>query len=288
MGEKGDGRQRRVMVSMVAGATTGAIECFATYPTEYIKTHLQLGGGKYKGMLDCAAQTWRAHGVLGFYRGMSVLLVGSIPKQSIRWGAFELAAGFARGEDGSLSTGKRVLCGAFAGGVEGAVAVTPAESVKTAFILDQRGAQRFHGLTHGVSTIIRNEGVAGVYKGMAPTVAKQALNQSVRFPVQFFALNLLCGGAAERRSSPLYNGAAGVVAGVVSVLVTQPVDLVKTRMQGAHGGSYRNSLHCFASVVSKESAGVLYSGTLPRMVRVGANVGLTFTVFPLVKQLLTT
>ena len=41
---------------IVAGGMTGGIEICITYPTEYVKTQLQLDEkvGKYKGIADCA------------------------------------------------------------------------------------------------------------------------------------------------------------------------------------------------------------------------------------------
>jgi solute carrier family 25 citrate transporter 1 len=43
---------------IVAGGITGGIEICITYPTEYVKTQLQLDEkvGKYKGIADCAKQ----------------------------------------------------------------------------------------------------------------------------------------------------------------------------------------------------------------------------------------
>ena len=75
------------------GGLTGAIEISITYPTEYVKTKLQLdesssrGGGQrqYTGPVDCIKKTWRSHGFFGFYRGLSVLLYGSIPKSGVRY-----------------------------------------------------------------------------------------------------------------------------------------------------------------------------------------------------------
>jgi len=41
---------------IIAGGITGGIEICITYPTEYVKTQLQLDEkvGKYKGIIDCA------------------------------------------------------------------------------------------------------------------------------------------------------------------------------------------------------------------------------------------
>lgn len=59
-----------------------------TFPTEYVKTQLQLdersAKPQYKGPIDCVKVTVRNHGFLGLYRGLSSLLYGSIPKASVR------------------------------------------------------------------------------------------------------------------------------------------------------------------------------------------------------------
>ena len=59
-----------------------------TFPTEYVKTQLQLDEKavtpKYKGPIHCVQVTVREHGVRGLYRGLSSLLYGSIPKASVR------------------------------------------------------------------------------------------------------------------------------------------------------------------------------------------------------------
>lgn len=73
------------------GGITGAIAIYITYPTEYVKTQLQLDensnksqAAKYHGSIDCVKKTVKTHGVFGLYRGLSILLYGSIPKSGIR------------------------------------------------------------------------------------------------------------------------------------------------------------------------------------------------------------
>ena len=75
-------------VCHVSGGIAGGLEILCTFPTEYIKTQLQLDEKaavpKYTGPVDCAVKTVKGHGFWGLYRGLSSLLYGSIPKASIR------------------------------------------------------------------------------------------------------------------------------------------------------------------------------------------------------------
>lgn len=78
---------------VILGGITGGIEICITFPTEFIKTQLQLDEGssrrgeakRYNGMIDCAKKTIQNRGVFGLYRGLSVLLYGSIPKSAVRY-----------------------------------------------------------------------------------------------------------------------------------------------------------------------------------------------------------
>lgn len=104
-------------------------------------------------------KTVQASGVFGLYRGLSVLLYGSIPKSAVRFGAFETFKSQLQDNNGQLSIGGKLLAGLGAGVCEAVLAVTPMETVKVKFINDQRSSNpRFKGFFHGVSMIVRQEG----------------------------------------------------------------------------------------------------------------------------------
>ncbi len=66
-------------------------------------------------MIDCVKKTIHSRGFFGLYRGLSVLLYGSIPKSAVRFGAFEELKKYAVDERGQLNTKTRLLCGLGAG-----------------------------------------------------------------------------------------------------------------------------------------------------------------------------
>ena len=84
----------KYFVIPLTGGITGGIEICITYPTEYVKTQLQLdekagtAAKQYTGILDCVKKTVHRHGVFGLYRGLSVLVYGSIPKSAVRYKLF--------------------------------------------------------------------------------------------------------------------------------------------------------------------------------------------------------
>jgi len=275
-----------------------------TYPTEFVKTHLQLQSKlkpEYSGIWNCITKTVARDGFTGLYRGLTPLVVGSIPKQCVRWFAYDLISGKLKGT-GELDAGKRALAGFCAGGAEALFAVIPMETVKTKIIDDKRSANpQYKGAMDGVVKIIRAEGFGGIYRGIAATTVKQGLNQATRFPFQNFFVQIMAGDNKAKQRDPIINGIAGMGAGGVSVLVTQPADVIKTRMQG-HGHGHGHGTPSAAEVkaappaakgnfisvgldlLRKEGPMFFYAGTAPRMLRVCFDAGATFAVFPLIQQ----
>lgn len=101
----------------------GAIEISCTYPTEYVKTCMQLDKAKQKlGAFGVIGETFRTNGILGFYRGYSSLLIFNMPKNSVRFYTYEWAATNLFKEK---SQRNNFMCGLVAGATEALLVVTP-------------------------------------------------------------------------------------------------------------------------------------------------------------------
>jgi len=267
---------------IIAGGITGGIEICITYPTEYIKTQLQLDEkvGKYKGVIDCGKQTIQTSGVRGLYRGLSVLVYGSIPKSAVRFGAFEHFKKQMVDEKGNLSPGSRLLCGLGAGISEAILAVTPMETLKVKFIADQRSANpQYKGFAQGVRAIVAQEGLMGCYQGLTATMMKQGSNQAIRFYVMETLKDKYRGGDPSVHVPKLLVGLFGGMAGAASVLGNTPLDVVKTRMQGLEAKKYKNTFDCARQIMVNEGPKAFYKGTIPRMSRVVLDVAITFMIY---------
>lgn len=270
---------------IVAGGITGGIEICITFPTEYVKTQLQLdersgGQRQYNGIIDCARKTIRNHGVLGLYRGLSVLVYGSIPKSAVRFGTFEELKKRNVDANGNLSPINRMLCGLGAGICEAIFAVTPMETVKVKFIHDQNSPNpKFRGFFHGVREIVRSQGLRGTYQGLTATCLKQGSNQAIRFFVMESLKDWYRGGDPKKPVNKFVVGMFGAVAGAASVFGNTPIDVVKTRMQGLEASKYKNTLDCIIKIWKYEGPKAFYKGTIPRLSRVCLDVAITFMIY---------
>ena len=88
---------------------------------------------------------------------------------------------------------------------------------------------QYKNIFHGVATIVRENGIGGIYKGYSATLLKQSSNQGVRFVVYTDTAKLLEQYIHVKMVTDLI---AGGFAGFCSVMANNPVDVIKTRLQG--------------------------------------------------------
>lgn len=144
--------------------------------------------------------------------------------------------------------------------------------VRTKLIHDRNNqVPKYHGLVHGTKTIIKEEGIAGIYRGLGPVVARQGANSAVRFSSYSYFKSTLQKLRGDDETTPLpsaHTFAAGAMAGIVTVYTTMPLDVVKTRMQGLDARQlYKHSLDCLIKVVKEHGVFSLWKGTTPRLTR---------------------
>jgi solute carrier family 25 citrate transporter 1 len=273
--------------SVIAGGLSGAVEALIMYPAEFIKTQLQLdaqnksGLRKFTGPINCISVTLKEHGFFGMYRGLSSLIIGSIPKAAVRFSSFELFRNYLKNGKGEITPIKTFVAGLGAGTCEAIIAVTPMETIKTKFIHDlnsPKDQRKYKGFFHGIFIIIKTEGIGGIYRGLFPTILKQSTNQGTRFLVYDRLKNFVQGGDPNAPFGVIKSVLCGGGAGFVSVMVNNPLDVVKTQMQGERG-KYKNSWDCFKTLLKNGGPFVFYRGVLPRMIRVCGDAAIVFTVY---------
>lgn len=275
--------------SMLAGCITGMCQICIGYPTKFIKIQLQLEEKfghekKYAGMIDCAVQNLKTYGIFGLYRGLNIFFYGA--RSAVSFTTFETLKARHIDDHGILSPGNRFLCGLYAGAFEAALVSTPLETVECKLIHERRlGKSHYKGFWHGTMVIIKEEGVDKLYKGLIPSIIKQSCNQGIRFFVVETLKNIYQEGDASVNVPKILVGCFGCFAGVCSVFITNPVDVVKTRLQSLNHHKYNNIVDCFVKVWKQEGFFSFYRGIFPRTSRVCVEASFTFMLYDVFKDL---
>ncbi|RKP01583.1 hypothetical protein CXG81DRAFT_8160, partial [Caulochytrium protostelioides] len=277
--------------ALLAGAFAGGVEGLITFPTEYIKTLLQLPSAHKQSAVQLVASTFRQDGIRAFYRGAPAMVAGNTLKAAVRFGTYErLKAACAHPTDG-LTPPRIIAAGIGAGILEGLLVVTPAETVKTRVIEDaRRSPPRYGGSSvAALRHVVRSEGVAALWRGTTAVVLRQGGNGAVRLSV-YGLLKERAQRLADRDGAAIpwhVHTVNGLIAGVATVFATQPLDVIKTGMQStAADGSrqYTSTWACVRGTIAGASGPVakttaFWAGATPRLVRLSMSGSIAFTCY---------
>ena len=158
-------------VAAMVGGVAGAIQITLTYPTEYVKTVMQLEEGKqFRNSFELYRQTYQKHGLMRFFKGYDCLLMFTVPKNFVRFSIYQYML------TNHLNRGTKMdnFCAGLLSGVgEALFVVVPQETIKVKLIHDRlQEKPRFRNLAHGVKSVISEKGFSGIYKGMSTTVLR--------------------------------------------------------------------------------------------------------------------
>jgi hypothetical protein len=90
-----DESSSQVLRKMLFGGLGGVMAGLITYPNDTVRRLLQLQGSRgtqheFTGYLDCVGQTYRAHGIPRFYRGLTINMIRMAPNAAVQFGSYEL------------------------------------------------------------------------------------------------------------------------------------------------------------------------------------------------------
>lgn len=133
---------------------------------------------------------------------------------------------------------------------------------------------KYKGPIHCGRTIIREEGILGLWAGAAPTVMRNGTNQAAMFTAKN-AFDVLLWKKHEgdgRVLQPWQSMISGFLAGTAGPVCTGPFDVVKTRLmaQSREGGNlkYKGMIHAIRMIYAEEGLLALWKGLLPRLMRI--------------------
>lgn len=190
---------------------------------------------------------------------------------------------------------KGVLCNAGAGAAAGIIAATfvcPLDVIKTR--LQVHGVPKLtNGTVKGslivgsLEQIFQKEGLRGMYRGLSPTVIALLPNWAVYFTMYEQLKSFLCGEDKNHHLSVGANVIAAAVAGAATTIATNPLWVVKTRLQtqGMRAGvvPYRSTLCALNRIAQEEGIRGLYSGLVPALAGI-SHVAIQFPTYEKIKM----
>ncbi|KAF4671640.1 hypothetical protein FOL47_001377 [Perkinsus chesapeaki] len=213
----------------IAGSCAGIAEHVATFPLDTIKTRMQAYSGANGGTvrLSTVLESVKSeYGLKGFVRGWGAIATGCVPAHIALFSVYEKLKDLAgvQNEHCAYRVPKSLLCGALAQFAHDSI-LTPMDVVKQRL---QLGCYR--GTFHCIKSMVRTEGAVSLFRSLPVTALMNAPQGAVTVAVNEAIKRVWGLGEGKGNHLPAYFASAGIAGGIAS-LTTQPLDVIKTRLQ---------------------------------------------------------
>ncbi|GAQ86261.1 Mitochondrial oxidative phosphorylation uncoupling protein [Klebsormidium nitens] len=290
-----------VLQNFAASAIAACTAEVTTLPIDTAKVRLQLQGKaiageggklaelKYRGLLGTVGTVAKEEGVGALWKGVVPGLHRQVLFGGLRIGLYEPVKNLYVGKDfqGDVPLIKKIAAGLTTGAL-GILVANPTDLVKVRLQAEGKlppgVAKRYSGAMNAYATIIKQEGVAKLWTGVGPNVARNALiNAAELASYDQVKQTLLKAGFQDNIGTHIMSGLG---AGFIAVCVGSPVDVVKSRVMGDASGQYKGTIDCFVKTFKSDGIGAFYKGFIPNFGRLGSWNVIMFLTLEQVKKLM--
>ncbi|OQR92698.1 mitochondrial carrier (BOU / S-adenosylmethionine carrier) [Achlya hypogyna] len=285
--------------NLVSGSVAGAVTDSILLPFDTINLRVKVQSSdrpKYTGVWHAWKTIVREEGVRGLFGGLGTTLMMAPINTGIYYAAYEVGkstlTSFVPQEHEPVA---HFAAGCFSE-LCSSVTNIPSEVIKSRM---QMGANprlatgdmskqttNYTGTFHAVSSIVRTEGIKGLYSGYGACLAIEASFAGFCF-VFYEALKKQYIAKMETTPSTADTIAIGAVAGAGAAVLTNPLDVVTLRlMVQGNNKLYRGILHCLQRSLAEEGIQLLWKGSIIRMMSTVPNTGISFGVYEATKSFL--
>ena len=287
-------------VSNFATAAAGpALACIFTNPADVAKTRLNLerelkvsSMSRATGSFEVMRRTFATEGIAGLQRGLQLAMVREASKNTFRIGLYQPIVDAMHGAKAGPAPLTVLLPAAMASGSISALITNPLDLLKTRLQLDGahvRGAASSGSAREMCAAIVREEGVAGLWRGTGVSMARSGFGAAALLPTNSRLKEF---ASAWMPPGVLSDGFCALGAGAANVATINPVDVVRTRLYSQpvdHSGKgllYDGAADAARKILTIEGAPAFYKGATAHFLRVGPHTMLTFVFIGVMRRCL--
>ena len=151
---------------------------------------------------------------------------------------------------------------------------------------DPLDVPKYRNAAHALYTVVKEEGLGALYRGVSLTALRQGSNQAVNFSAytQFKSFLQRVQPTYHDKELPSYQTMfIGLISGAMGPLSNAPIDTIKTRLQKTPGQPGETAVSRVTAIArdmfKQEGSRAFYKGVTPRIMRVAPGQAVTFTVY---------
>lgn len=278
----------------LAGGISGFFTRALTQPLDCIKVRHQLQlepikkntGAKYTSTFQTFVMVFKEEGIRGLWKGH---VPGQILSVTYGFGQFLAYDNFNRHSRAikffnEHSDVRHIVGGGLAGAFGMSIA-TPFDVVRTRFIAQDHNTG-YKSIVDALTSIVRNEGMRGLFRGLVPSITAIAPNAAIQFGTYNFILERYKLFMEIENVSRHVILLAGTFSGILAKSCIYPLDLTKKRLQiqefHLHRTTYGKNimttgmLDCLRKTFAEERFSGLYKGLAPAVIKSGMMSGFYF------------
>ncbi|XP_067128100.1 mitochondrial dicarboxylate carrier [Centruroides vittatus] len=262
------------------GGLAGAGAACCTHPLDLLKVHLQTQQEGKISIVRSTINIIKHQGILALYNGLSASVLRQLTYSTTRFGIYEVVKQKITVPGEPLPFYKKILL-ASVGGVAGGFVGTPADMINVRMQNDIKipveKRRNYKHAIDGLYQVYKNEGVPRLFSG-ATTATSRAILMTIGQISMYEQIKQLLMQSGYFADNLLTHFTASLSAASIATTMTQPLDVLKTRMMNAKPGEYKSLLHCIAVTARLGPLG-FFKGYIPAFVRLGPHTILTFVFF---------
>ncbi|XP_039190795.1 solute carrier family 25 member 48 isoform X1 [Crotalus tigris] len=272
----------------IAGWVGGAAGVIVGHPLDTVKTRLQAGQG-YGNTVNCVCTIYKNEAVTGFFKGMSFPLISIAAYNSLVFGVFSSTQRFICQHRYGIPNHPPALTDiTLASMVTGAFSVgigCPVDLVKIRLQMQTQTFPKanleikhkatgisvqaaYRGPIHCVTTILQQEGLAGLFRGTTAMLLRDVPGYCLYF-IPYALVSVWITSEECLSPTPFAAWMAGGIAGIISWGTATPMDVVKCRLQadGVYLNKYKGVIDCIYQSYNSEGLKVFFRGLTVNTVR---------------------
>ena len=277
-----------IIQQLYAGGIAGAISRTATAPIERLKTLAQATnpGQKPVGLAEGLRSIYAEGGIKPFFRGNLANCIKIAPETATKFIAFDEVKKIIAKDVGNITVMEKFV----AGGIAGSLAqftVYPLETIKTRLSVSPAGT--YNGMMGCFYTILTKEGILKFYKGAGASICGIVPYAGVDLSVNSIYKENVSKYYANLKQEPTVLSLllGGMVSSSCAMIITYPLNLVRTRLQtsGMPGRKvYTSAFHVIQDAVSQDGFRGLYRGLVPNMMKVLPSTSISYAVYDYINK----
>jgi len=250
----------------IAGAVAGVAEHTAIYPIDTIKTRMQALTtspiGTYRGIFHAAQSIVAREGIFSSFKGISAVFVSAAPAHALYFYTYERSKEY-------LSSSKLKIPLDVVHSIAGIAANISSDIIMTPFdVVKQRMQLREHPtLISCIVNVFKKEGGSAFFRSIPTTIVMNIPTSAAHFITYERLRSLLM--PKNKNHDHLTHIIAGAGAGAASAAITNPLDVIKTRIQTQDPDhiqiKYRGFFSTLSTIIREEGYRGFIKGMTPRM-----------------------